>query len=398
MSGRRLRVRTVRPELGQHAGVVAARHDLRRVGFAGGRVELVARSRIATVRRVVERRIVLETPRIFLDVAQTRRGDVHRHAVARIQVRRPLRHQRVRPAVVVSQRAVDGGRRARIVVEPVVEVVAPVHRPVLRAQREWHHDAPLRTEELGIFGYGVTRLVDEGLEFERLPPVQIHDVRIAWQVGFQRWIDRFVAHVRVVVRFVGAVGVTEVDVALPDTVAERGGLVVTARVVSECAHERIGIAANQAGPGRDRESMPDDAVSREAHCPSPGALAGVLGIVDGRRLNVASDPGAFTAEQPRLGGVVEGCPNVVHRRGDMEQVAGMHRRPRVVVPDRLQKHFVPAPGNGHVVGHGDSGRVVRDHGDRVAWNDEDRFRRPGVVEAAAAVAAPVAEVVVFISR
>ena len=90
--GRRFGVRSVGPELGQYPGVVPSWHDLGRVGLARGGIELVAGARIAAFGGVVERRVVLETRRILGDIAEACRGDVHRHAVGRIEVRRPDRH------------------------------------------------------------------------------------------------------------------------------------------------------------------------------------------------------------------------------------------------------------------------------------------------------------------
>ena len=50
MAGRGLGIGPVGPELGEHAGVVAERHDLRRVGLAGSGVDRVAGAvRVAVV-------------------------------------------------------------------------------------------------------------------------------------------------------------------------------------------------------------------------------------------------------------------------------------------------------------------------------------------------------------
>ena len=346
MPGRGLGVRPVGPELGQYTGVVAPWHDLWLVRLARGGIELVPRSGIAAFVRVEEGRVVLEVGRIVPDVAETRRGNVHGFAIGGIQVGRPNRDQRVGPAVVVRQRAVDGRRHARIVVNPVVEVVAPIDRPVRLGERERHDDAPLRAQELGIVGHGIAGLVDECLEAKRLPAVQVNDVGIARQVGFEGRIDGFVAYVGVVVRLVGAIGETEVHVALSDAVAEHRDIAFCARIKSEGAHQRVGVAANQAGPRRQHEPVPNQTIGGKTH----GLFAGVVNVLGRGPFDVACDLCALATEQPRLGRVVERGPNVVHRRRQMEQVAGVDRGARVVVADRLQQQFAPAPRHGHVVG------------------------------------------------
>ena len=144
VAGRRLGIRPVGPELRQHAGVVAARHHLGRVRFAGDRVDVVAAAGVAALPGVEECWIVGEVRRVALDVADAGRGDVHGRAVVGRQVGGPNGNQRERPLVVVGKRAVDGRRRAGVVPHRVGEAVALVAHAVVGRQRERRHRAPLR--------------------------------------------------------------------------------------------------------------------------------------------------------------------------------------------------------------------------------------------------------------
>ncbi len=119
-------VRPVGPELGEHARVVATGDHLRRIGFAGDGIDVVAGTRVSALEGVEEVRVVLEVARVLFDVAETCGRDVDRHTVVRAQVRRPDGAQGESPLVAVGERAVDGRRHPGVVVHPVGEAAAVV--------------------------------------------------------------------------------------------------------------------------------------------------------------------------------------------------------------------------------------------------------------------------------
>ena len=391
---RRFGLRAVRPELGQHAAVVTARHPLRRVRLASGRVHLITIAGVPAAQGK-EIRIVGEMIGVPGHVADAGRRDVHRHAVAGVQMRRPLRHQCEAPLVLIRQGAVHGRRRAGIRPHLIVRSVAESNRHAALVQCERHHRAPLRAQKLRLAVHRVAGLVHEGQQTQRLPAVQVHDGGIARLVRLERRIHRLIGAIGVVARLVAAVVQAESKIATRDVVAERRravGVVVVllGGVVTERRHQGVRVFADAASARRGAKAGADDAVGGEAEC-FPSRPQDVRRRR--RAIERAARSGAASAEQPGRRGVVMGRPSVPHGGRDMEQVAGMHHRARVVLADGLQQHLAPAPGHAHVRGPSDARNVVGAHRGTAARHREGRAR--GVrIRQSAARGGPVGEVVV----
>ncbi len=178
VAGRRLALRAVGPELGQHAREVAARHDLRRVGRAGLGVQRAPRA-VVGAQRVV---------------AVGARRDVDRLAVGVIELGR-LAEEVGDPELHL--RLVPGRRRARVVVRGVGR---RAHGGERRHQRPVAADVRLhaRRGDDAVLGLGDRQV-------QLLPVVRIGQGH-ARLVDDQRRVHRRVAGgVGVVVGLVGAV-------------------------------------------------------------------------------------------------------------------------------------------------------------------------------------------------
>jgi hypothetical protein len=233
----RLGVGPVGPELGEDAGVVAQRDVVDRVGLPGGGVDGVPGAGVAAVEEVVVLEPVVRVGQPALAVAVGRDVDEVRPVGLRLEVVRPDDDHLVAPAEVLIAHVVDVVAvldvlrgRARVVADGVGEPVARVRGEVLVAEREARDDAPLGAEELERAQRDrVAGLVDEELDGERLPAVDVDDVGVAREVGEERGVDRGVPEVAVVALLVGVVAGAERDDRVGDAVAERGGGVALER-------------------------------------------------------------------------------------------------------------------------------------------------------------------------
>ncbi|MGB2228904.1 MAG: NAD-glutamate dehydrogenase domain-containing protein, partial [Flavobacteriales bacterium] len=129
-------------------------------------------------------------------------------------------------------RAVHGvqGRLSRVVVDQVVEAVAGVGIEAFVAERPRRHLAPFwRQEWRGFSGDHVAALVDEQVQREGLPPVQVFHGFVAIQIDNQGGVHRLVHGVGVPVRFVGAILKAKRNQLRCKVIGEGGNLGLTQR-------------------------------------------------------------------------------------------------------------------------------------------------------------------------
>ena len=358
VAGGRFALRAVGPELGQNAGVVAARHYVRRVRLAGNGIERVAvGAEGAALVLAVELGIVGEIRRVIaLEVAARAGADVPHHAVGGVQVAAPFHHQLEAPAVKIETVRLAGyveRRRPRIVIHRVVApdgVLGRGVRAVLGAEGEGHHPPPLSAEERqqGVAEY-LSGLVDHRTgELQRLPVVRVQDAEDGeGVVEDQRAVHgRGVGPVGVVSGLVTAVLHAEGDDLFGDVVAQVGRAAVevvgahVGGVVAELKH--FCVEARQRS-GRVRRG----AVAVVEH-PVGGVADRLVGGGDRVRV-VLHQPvgdrefvaGLHRTHQRGRPLPVHQRPRVVHRRRGVVQVAGVHHRAGKIVADRLQHLLVP---------------------------------------------------------
>ena len=138
------------------------------------------------------------------------------------------------------------GRRTRVEIDLIRVTTATVGRAVAWLQGEGGELSPLgRLEGRGVEWYDVATLVDENIQRDGLPAVEVNNVGIARQVDDQRWVYRLVMLAIVVVYFVGTVLQTISNELAGQVVAQRcriARLVVSAvvgDVIPQLKHERI---------------------------------------------------------------------------------------------------------------------------------------------------------------
>ena len=314
---RRLRVGAVGPELRDHTAAVGQGHDVGGVGPAGDGILRVAAILVRAQRAV----------------AADRRRQVDRAAGLRRQLAAQPEHGlHARPEGGV---ALAAEQRRRPGIDGAPADVAARRRP----QREGRHAAPVRSDEvLHRFAQLDRVLRDAGVEGQRLPAVRVderHDQFVGRRaLEGQRQVDRLVAAVvGVAVLFVGAVPEPVGDHGRRDAVAQRAGAVARrlrhSRVVAQGRHATV-------EPG----ARPDRLVEAGAQQPVGGeADRLVAGRRDLHRRHPAA--GRLLAHDVAQGLRVVGGPGVVHRHGEVEQIARVHRGGGEVPPDRGQQLLVP---------------------------------------------------------
>ena len=248
------------------------------------------------------------------------------------------------------------GRLSRVVVDQVVEAVAGVGVEVFVAERPRRHLAPFwRQEWRGFSGDHVAALVDEQVQREGLPPVQVFHGFVAVQIDNQGGVHRLVHGVGVPVRFVGAILKAKRNQLRCKVVAERTPIAARvvraceARVVAQDAH--VDVVADQEvvhawGVG--------EAVAQEpVHPVGDGFIPCRFHIrCRGEFVERGHKPAQVLTQECRARGAVHHRPHVPHQHGAVPQVSGVHRRPGKVGADAFQQHVVPLPRHAVVRAHG----------------------------------------------
>ena len=332
VAGRRLAGGAVGPELRQAAREVAARHHVGRVRQPGGRVDRMTRAQRAPVGDVVVVDPVRRNRR-FRRVAHGAGGNVPRHAVGGIEVRRPAKHH----FHALAERGIGGThefrRRARIQPDGPVDGVAKPIGAVGGRQRERRHPAPLgRLERREAARDGVALLVDVRTQRQRLPAVLVRHQRVAARGDHHRLVDRDVDAVCVVVWFVRPIVRQRGQHGGGNAVADghrigAGGMSIRGR----CAvfrKQRVVLRLHRPEARACGEAAAEKPVGHHAD----GLLArGLEGHAFRRTMFI------HEARQP----AAESAPRVPHAGGNVEEVARVHGRSRKVLPDRTDQQCVP---------------------------------------------------------
>ena len=237
VSWRGFRVWPIGPEFSQYPGVVSPRHHVGGVRVAGGRVHGVPRAGRPTIFSIVEVTVGGQGGGECAAVANGPWADVPHDPIRRVQHSGPLGHHAVGCSVEIGgPRAIVGvhGRRPRVMVDLVIKSFSRVSRQIIRVECPRRHLTPLWGKEGGRFaGNRIATLVDEQVQSEGLPAVEVADGGISREVHNQRLIDRFVRLVGEVVGFVGPVLHSEGDDLRGEVVAQGPAIAVAVIGVGE---------------------------------------------------------------------------------------------------------------------------------------------------------------------
>ena len=356
---RGLRIWAVCPKLGQHTCVVPAGHHVGRIGVASGRIDVVTWAGRPAVGGVVQGGVRVKRGGVRRAVANRRGADVPHHPVGGVQHARPKRHHAVSCLVNLrGSRAVHGvqGRLSRIVVDLVIEAVAGVGVEVFVAEGPRRHLAPFRRQEWWGFSWDdVAALVDEQIQREGLPPVQIFHGFVAVQIDNQGGIHRFVHRVGVPVGFVGPVLKAKCNQLFREVVAKRPA--VAARVVRACEVRVVAQDAHVDVVADQQVFHPrgvGEAVAQQpVHPEGDGFIPSRLHVGRwGEFVERGHKPAQVLTQECRACGAVHDRPHVPHQHGAVPQVSGVHRGPGKVGADAFQQHVVPLPCHAVVCAHG----------------------------------------------
>ena len=305
---RRLRVRPVRPELGEDTGVVGLVDALGRIGLAGERIHRVAMT-------------VIRPERVVPEGVES---DVDRRAVRKVEL---AAHADDADGCLLVRRVLGCPDRRWAWVD---------RHPLLRqGQREAPNVSPLGADE----GLHLARdceavLCDRLIESEGLPERRVVHRRPRL-TDDERRVDGRVALVCVVQSLERAVLPSVGDSGGRDPVPESG------RRVSFRAREVDAVAERPQRPrqlGERHAQVRSVAVAPEQEPVSRVADRGLPRGLHVCRLVLLRDEVA-------VGLGVVGGPRVPHRRRDMEEVARMRGRRWKVTPDRLEHRLVPHAGH-----------------------------------------------------
>ena len=262
--------------------------------------------------------------------------DVEHRAVSRVEQRTPFEHLLETRKVLGTATIRYARRGARVMVELVLPAVTLHRAAVALLERERRHRAPLRAQELRRCTWKeIARLIDENLESERLPAVEIDEFVGLELRREQGRVQRFVDTVGVVLDFVRTVSETEGDPGLGDPVPESARGIARCRAIFGVVtlgfeDEPVTLFGFQ-GRHRVLEAPLEHPVGRVAD-------RFVARRSDVRRLQLL-------VMQVVVGHRVVGRPGVVHCPRDVEEVARVHGRARQITSNRLQGEVVPEPGD-----------------------------------------------------
>ena len=360
---RRLRARSVGPEIGDHTLEIGAVDDDRGVRLAGDRIHRISRA-VIDAQRVVE-------DGAWRYVDELAQGCVQ-VAAQPDQLHDRILHDRV-------SRAAEERRRAGI------EEEAGRGIPVRRFEGERRDPSPADAHEvLDPRTDGDPVLSHQEVEGQRLPAVRVEEVARAGQLEDERLVDGGIArgvriaHARALV---GAVFLAMADHGRGDPVAEGGGRIAVyrreARVVAERLHLPVERRLGRRAVRVTRTAEMVEGVGGEPLLQHPvGRVADGLPMGDVDRCG-----GVLLTDQiARRPGIVRG-PGVPHGDREVEQVAGVRRRLGQVDPDGREQLLVPDAGDAdaarRVAGRRLCGGHALDRGDRDARQEhEGDQRRP----------------------